>query len=59
MMGDVLKECSDADCHNDPPMCSCATTDDVVLMQCHNSLKPSNENPGLDASYSGHCDLLV
>ena len=53
MMGDVLKDCSDADCHNDPhpflyfPMCSCSTTVDVVLMQCHNSLKPSNETQGL------------
>ena len=46
MMGDVLKDCSDADCHNDShpflyfPMCSCSTNVDVVLMQCHNSLKP-------------------
>ena len=77
MMGDLLKECSDAECHIGPyllPMCSCSTTVDVVLMQCHNSLKPRlsvpdfflpaleknrNRNPGLDASYSGHCDLLV
>ena len=78
---DVFKDCSDADCHNGPhpflyfPMCSCSTTVDVVLMQCHDSLKTQlafcpgfclaaleknrNRKPGLEASYLGHCDLLV
>ena len=40
------KDYSDADCHNGPlktvfcQMCSCSTTVDGVLIQCHNSLNP-------------------